>query len=108
MSPIDRHALEDRMKVQGLEPKAWSYPPGLRLAEQSFEYDVVVVVVEGSITYGLTGYGVGIMLNPGERMDMPAGSPHDAVAGPKGGSYLEAHLPPGSVGHKTRGRGYRW
>jgi hypothetical protein len=67
-----------------------------------------VVVVEGSIIFGMPGYGVGFMLGPGERVDLPAEVRHDAVVGPKGVTCLEAHLPAGTVGTRAKGRGYRW
>ena len=108
MSPIDRAVIEARLRAQGLDPKTWSSPPGQRVAEGSNDYDKVVVVVEGSMTFGLSGYGVGFVLAPGERMDMPAKMPHDALAGANGVTYMEAHLPAGTVGHKAKGRGYRW
>ena len=65
-------------------------------------------MVEGSITFGLVGYRVGFMLNPGERLDLPASVPHDAVVGAKSVTRLEAHFRAGSCGKTARGRGYRW
>ncbi len=106
--PIDRATLETRMRDQGLTPAAWSNLAGERFEEHAHEYDKVVVVVEGSITFGMPGYGVGFMLGPGERLDLPAQTRHDAVVGPRGVTCLEAHLPAGTVGHKAKGRGYRW
>ena len=108
MSPVDRASLEARLLAAGLEISSWSGQPGERHEEHAHEYDKVVVAVEGAITFGLPGYGVGFMLTPGERLDLPAGVPHDALVSPKGVSCLEAHLPAGTVGTKARGRGYRW
>ena len=108
MSPIDRATLETRMRDQGLAPASWSNLAGERFEEHAHEYDKVVVVVEGSITFGMPGYGVGFMLGPGERLDLPAQTRHDAVVGLRGVTCLEAHLPAGTVGHKAKGRGYRW
>jgi quercetin dioxygenase-like cupin family protein len=108
MSPVDRASLEARLAAEGLQVTSWSNLPGDRFEEHVHEYDKVVVAVEGAITFGLPGYGVGFMLTPGERLDLPANTPHDALVGPKGVACLEAHLPAGSVGTKARGRGYRW
>ena len=108
MSPVDRASLEARLKAEGLEASAWSNSPGERFEQHVHDYDKVVVAVEGSITFGLTGYGVGFMLTPGERLDLPANISHDAVVGPKGVTCLEAHVAPGSLGTKAKGRGYRW
>jgi hypothetical protein len=67
-----------------------------------------VVVVEGSVTFGMSGYGVGFILSAGERLDLPAQVLHDAVVGPKGVTCLEAHVPAGTIGERAKGRGYRW
>jgi quercetin dioxygenase-like cupin family protein len=108
MSSVDRATLEARLSAEGLAASAWSNLPGERYEQHVHDYDKVVVAVEGSITFGLTGYGVGFMLTPGERLDLPANIHHDATVGPKGVTCLEAHLPPGSMGTKAKGRGYRW
>jgi len=108
MSPVDRASLEARLKAQGLELTSWSNEPGYRYAPHAHDYDKVIVATEGSITFGLTGYGVGIVLTIGERLDLPANVEHDAVVGAKGVTCLEAHLPAGTLGHRARGRGYRW
>lgn len=108
MSSIDRASLEKRMRDQGLEPAAWSNLAGERFEEHAHDYDKIVVVVEGSITFGMPGYGVGFMLGPGERLDLPAEVRHDAVVGSKGVACLEAHMPAGTLGTGAKGRGYRW
>jgi quercetin dioxygenase-like cupin family protein len=108
MSSIDRPNLEARLKEQGLEAAVWSNLPGERYEKHAHDYDKIVVVAEGSITFGMPGYGVGFMLSPGERLDLPAETVHDAVVGPKGVTCLEAHVPAGTVGKRAKGRGYRW
>jgi hypothetical protein len=106
MSSVDRASIEARLSAQGLEASAWSNLPGERYEQHG--HDKVVVAVEGSITFGLIGYGVGFVLTPGERLDLPAHIEHDAVVGPKGVTCLEAHLPAGTLGTRAKGRGYRW
>lgn len=108
MSPVDRASLEARLSAEGLQTSAWSNLPGERYAQHDHDYDKIVVAVEGSITFGLTGYGVGFVLAAGERLDLPAGIQHDAVVGPKGVTCLEAHLSAGTLGTRAKGRGYRW
>jgi len=108
MSLVDRATLEARLREQGLEPSSWSNQPGYRYERHRHDYDKVVVATEGSVTFGLVGYGVGFVLTPGERLDLPASVEHDAVVGPKGVVCLEVHLPAGSLGTKAKGRGYRW
>jgi quercetin dioxygenase-like cupin family protein len=108
MTTIDRASLEARMRDQGLEPAAWSNLPGERFEEHAHDCDRIVVVVEGSVTFGMSGYGVGFILSAGERLDLPAQVLHDAVVGPKGVTCLEAHVPAGTIGKRAKGRGYRW
>jgi len=60
------------------------------------------VVAGGSITFGLPGSGLpgsgaGLALQPGDRLELPAGTDHDAIVGVSGVSCLEAHLPAGSL-----------
>jgi hypothetical protein len=108
MSSVDRATLEARLREQGHEPESWSNVAGHRYEQHAHEYDKIVVAVEGSITFGLTGYGVGFVLTPGERLDLPAHIEHDAIVGQKGVTCLEAHVPAGTLGSKAKGRGYRW
>jgi quercetin dioxygenase-like cupin family protein len=108
MSPVDLASLQARLRAQGLEPSTWSNEPGYRYEHHTHDYDKVVVAAEGSVTFGLVGYGVGIVLAAGERLDLPAGVEHDAVVGPRGVTCLEVHLTAGTLGKKARGRGYRW
>jgi quercetin dioxygenase-like cupin family protein len=108
MSPVDRASLEARLRAEGLEPTVWSSLPGDRFEQHTHDFDKVVVVVEGRITFGLIGYGVGFLLTPGERLDLPADVSHDATVGDKGVTCFEAHLARGTVGTRAKGRGYRW
>ena len=108
MSPLDRVSIEARLRAEGLDPSAWSSLPGERFEHHTHETDKVVVVIEGRITFGLTGYGVGFLLAPGERLDLPAHVSHDATVGDKGVTCLEAHLPAGTLGTRAKGRGYGW
>ena len=96
------------MREQGMEPAAWSNLAGTRFDEHAHEYDKVIVVTEGSITFGMPGYGVGFILGPGERLDLPADVAHDALVGPKGVTCLEAHLSKGTLGTRAKGRSSRW
>jgi quercetin dioxygenase-like cupin family protein len=54
-------------------------------------YTKIIYVVHGSITFGLPDLGQQIRLKAGDRLDLPAGTIHDAVVGPQGVVCLEAH-----------------
>lgn len=98
----------ERLKAEGLEPGRWSNGPGDAYGAHDHGYDKVIVVESGSITFGLTDRGEAIELAPGDRLELPAGTSHDALVGPHGVACLEAHLPAGSIGVARRVAAERW
>lgn len=94
-APLDD--LVRRLRSEGLDPGGWSNGPGDRYRAHAHDYDKVIVVASGSIAFGLPGSGRSIALVAGDRLEPPAGTEHDAVAGPAGVSCLEAHLRAGAI-----------
>jgi quercetin dioxygenase-like cupin family protein len=86
----------DRLRAEGLEASSWSNGPGDRYGAHDHSYDKVLVVVSGSITFGLPDLARSVLLTRGDRLDLPAGTTHDAVVGSSGVTCLEAHLPLGT------------
>jgi quercetin dioxygenase-like cupin family protein len=80
-----------------MEAAPWSNGPGDRYGAHRHAYDKVIVVVNGSIAFGLPELGGTIDLHAGDRLQLPAATRHDAVAGPSGVTCLEVHLPAGSL-----------
>jgi uncharacterized protein YjlB len=93
--------LEARLRAEGLEPSSWSSGPGDVYGGHAHDYDKVLVVASGSIRFGLTGRddrgNRAVDLSLGDRLDLPAGTTHDAVVGARGVTCLEAHLPAGTL-----------
>ena len=89
--------LERRMREEGLEPSTWANGPGDRYAAHAHGYDKVIVVELGSIRFGLPAGNDAIDLDAGDRLELPAGTSHDALVGPDGVRCLEAHLAAGSL-----------
>lgn len=87
----------DRMRAEGLDPGSWSNGPHDRYGAHAHDYDKVLVCAAGSIRFGLPDVGDAVDLQPGDRLDLPAGTAHDAVVGPDGVTCLEAHLPAGRL-----------
>jgi quercetin dioxygenase-like cupin family protein len=85
--------LTARLAAEGLRPGSWSNGPGDVYAAHVHAFDKVLVCAAGSIVFGLPGRGEVAALRPGDRLDLPAGTEHDAVVGPEGVTCLEAHLP---------------
>jgi uncharacterized protein YjlB len=79
------------MTDEGLNPYSWSNGPHDSYAAHSHTYNKVIYVVQGSITFGLPELGRQLTLKAGDRLDLPAGTVHDAVVGSQGVVCLEAH-----------------
>ena len=92
-----RAALEARLRTEGLDPGAWSNGPHDRYAAHDHPYDKVLVCAAGSIRFGLPATGASAELRRGDRLELPAGTAHDASVGPDGVTCLEAHMPMGGI-----------
>jgi hypothetical protein len=88
-------ALRARLIAEGLEPGAWSNGPGDRYGSHDHAYDKIIVVAAGGIRFGLASGA--IELGEGDRLELLAGTAHDAIVGRDGVTCLEAHLPQGSL-----------
>ena len=98
--------LRERLRGDGLDPGAWSNGPHDHYAAHEHGYDKVIVVERGSIRFGLVDAGRSVELATGDRLELPAGTSHDALVGPGGVTCLEAHLPAGAfdaVAHRAAG-----
>jgi quercetin dioxygenase-like cupin family protein len=69
----------------------WSNRPGDVYAAHDHSYHKVIYVLEGSITFGLPDKGEKVVLNSGDRLELPSGTSHDAVVSDLGVICLEAH-----------------
>lgn len=85
------------MRDLGLRPDAWGNGPGGGYGAHDHAYDKVIVVERGSIRFGLPATRETIELAAGDRLDLPAGTSHDALVGSAGVACLEAHLAAGSL-----------
>ncbi|MFC2029713.1 cupin domain-containing protein [Chloroflexota bacterium] len=92
--PEDRAPAESTirhlMAGEGLQPYRWSNSPGDSYSAHIHAYHKVLYVVEGSITLGLPDEEKRVTLQPGDRLDLPAHTLHDAAVGPGGVVCLEA------------------
>ena len=99
---------EARLRAEGLSPTTWSNGPGTRYGAHDHGYDKVIVAVRGSVRFGLPETGTALDLAPGDRLELPAGTSHDAVVGPSGVACLEAHRPAGSLAGPVVRRAATW
>jgi uncharacterized protein YjlB len=96
-----------RLRAEGLDPSPWSNGPGDRYGGHSHGYDKVIAVARGSIVFGTSTAGP-VSLAAGDRLELPAGTTHDAIVGPDGVTCLEAHLPAGSLAAVRRVAAGEW
>ena len=88
MSAVEEQAAE-LFRAEGLTPSAWSNGAGFRYATHTHPYAKLLVCVAGSITFHIPDGDV--TLGPGDRLDLPAGTPHAATVGPDGVTCWEGH-----------------
>jgi quercetin dioxygenase-like cupin family protein len=100
--------LEARLVGEGLSASAWENGPGERYAAHQHGYDKVLVVAAGAIRFGLPDVGRDMELGVGDRLDLPAGTAHNAVVGPSGVRCLEAHAPRGTLASAERRGAGTW
>ena len=75
--------VEERLRREANHCYQWSNGPGYRYAEHSHPYRKILYVERGSITFTPRG-GPPIVMHPGDRLDLPAETPHAAVVGAEG------------------------
>jgi len=88
-APPDEALLRALLAGEGLDVFPWSNAPGELHAPHVHGYGNVLCVVQGSISFGLTDGQV--VLEAGDRLELPAGIEHAAVVGPDGVHCLEGH-----------------
>ena len=82
--------LRRRMRTDGLSPHSWSNGPGDEYTIHSHTYTKVLYCVRGGIRFTLPDQQEHVDLGPGDRLVLPAGTPHGAVVGPAGVTCIEA------------------
>lgn len=81
--------LKAMLKSQGLPCDLYSDPPGTKYGRHMHDFDDFVMIVSGRMKLG-TDKGVWV-LNPGDRIDLPANTGHWAeVIGKEEVKYLSA------------------
>jgi uncharacterized cupin superfamily protein len=88
---LSEMAILHHMEREGLETQRWKNEPGTKYQAQAYNFEKVILIMRGSITYRLPETGEQVSLNPGDRLVLPAGLKHEAVVGPMGVVCLEGH-----------------
>jgi len=99
LGPVEAHEGGRIIPVGGAKQRAL-------LAILLIQANKVIAVERGAIRFGLPATSEAVDLLPGDWLELPAGTRHDALVGPAGVSCLEAHLPAGTlvtVRHRAAG-----
>ena len=89
--------LLERLAREGLAAQAWGNGPFDVYGAHRHGYDKVLVAAAGSITFHLPELEQDVLLEAGDRLELPAQTLHAADVGPHGVTCLEAHRPAGSL-----------
>ena len=87
--------LAARVRALGSEASSWSNGPHDTYAAHEHGYDKTLVCARGSITFGLVAEGRAVEMHAGDRLDLPAGTQHDALVGDEGVTCFEGHFSAG-------------
>ena len=83
-----RDELEERLVREGLEPRWWDNDANDRYDWHAHEYAKVLFCASGSVVFHMRDGDVS--LNPGDRLDIEAGTEHAATVGAAGVTCVEA------------------
>ena len=96
---VDRHIgatpdpkqIDAQIRAEARDVYGWSNGPGDRYEQHAHAYNKLLYCTRGSIDFVL-GDGRTLTLRPGDRMVLPAGTPHAARVGPGGCVCLEGKV----------------
>src|SRR5258705_8573645 len=90
-APPDASAIEKQLRAEARDVYGWSNGPGDRYEQHTHTYHKLLYCTQGSIDFVLEG-GRTLTLRPGDRMVLPAGTPHGARVGPEGCVCVEGKV----------------
>ena len=85
---MTREEIEKAFADERLSPHSWSNGANYFYEAHSHDYDKVLYCVQGGVTFHMSDGD--IVLHPGQRLDIPAGTRHSATVGPDGVKCMEA------------------
>ncbi|MBI4279621.1 MAG: cupin domain-containing protein [Armatimonadetes bacterium] len=90
--PPDERDLLARLRAEGFDGYVWHDPPGAVYGDHAHDDQEIRWIVQGTLTISFAD-GTEVMLGPGDRLHVPAGAVHRALAGPEGARYVCAVAP---------------
>jgi quercetin dioxygenase-like cupin family protein len=80
-----------RLRGLGTDPATWSNGPGDRYAPHEHGFTKLLICAEGSITFLIGPDAIPVELSAGDGFELPPGTRHAAVVGPRGCTCAEGH-----------------
>ena len=87
-SLVTHEEMKRAFTEEDLSPRSWSNSANYFYEAHSHDYDKVLYCVQGEVTFHMSDGDV--VLHPGQRLDIPAGTLHAATVGPDGVECMEA------------------
>ncbi len=76
-------SVEQKLRAEADHCYQWRNEPGAVYAVHDHPYRKILYVVQGSITFTPAGKPA-IVMKAGDRLELPAGTPHGAIVGEEG------------------------
>lgn len=83
--------LHASLEAEGYSVLSWSDSAGTRYEPHSHDHDESLWLIRGEMTFGIGGRDYA--LGAGDRLLLPRGTVHSAVAGTAGAAYLVGQRP---------------
>ena len=94
---LTAHAVNGRTEADAVfrgegcsSPRPWSNEAGYAYGWHSHDFHKVLFCLDGDITFHLRDGDPDVRLDPGDRLDIEAGTEHAATVGAEGVSCVEA------------------
>jgi quercetin dioxygenase-like cupin family protein len=87
----DAKQIEAHIRAEARDVYGWSNGPGDRYEQHAHAFNKLLYCSQGSIDF-LLADGRTLTLRPGDRMVLPAGTPHAARVGPEGCVCVEGKV----------------
>ena len=91
-TPATEEELRELLEEQQLKVYHWKSGPEEVFGPHTHSYHKVLYVLKGNINFEFSTRHERFKLKPGDRLDIPGGLRHNAVAGVDGVTCLEAHI----------------
>jgi quercetin dioxygenase-like cupin family protein len=90
---LSEPALIASLSNKGYQTTRWSNKPGHKYPVHTHDFDKVILVIRGSITFTIPRIVEEYVLHAGDRLELPAGYAHGAEVGSQGVTCIEGHTP---------------